>query len=142
MAAPNATVYKCELQVTDMDRHYYASHNLTLAQHPSETELRLMARLLMKAMAMRKMLSMKNCTVGRPIDKKWWSGDAKGTNYSGGGASRRGAPIGPPIGPLPTPGLRPASTCLPRCSRADPTPLPPPAQDDQARADAPRGGRG
>jgi uncharacterized protein YaeQ len=46
MAAPNATVYKCELQVTDMDRHYYASHNLTLAQHPSETELRLMARLL------------------------------------------------------------------------------------------------
>jgi len=37
MAAPNATVYKCELQVTDMDRHYYASHNLTLAQHPSET---------------------------------------------------------------------------------------------------------
>ena len=29
-----------------MDRHYYASHNLTLAQHPSETELRLMARLL------------------------------------------------------------------------------------------------
>lgn len=46
MATPNATVYKCELQVTDMDRHYYASHNLTLAQHPSETELRLMARLL------------------------------------------------------------------------------------------------
>ena len=46
MAAPNATVYKAELQVTDMDRHYYASHNLTLAQHPSETDLRLMARLL------------------------------------------------------------------------------------------------
>lgn len=46
MAAPNATVYKCELQVTDMDRHYYASHNLTLAQHPSETDTRLMARLL------------------------------------------------------------------------------------------------
>lgn len=44
--APNATVYKCELQVSDMDRHYYASHNLTLAQHPSETEARLMARLL------------------------------------------------------------------------------------------------
>jgi len=46
MAAPNATVYKAELQVTDMDRHYYASHNLTLAQHPSETDLRLMARLI------------------------------------------------------------------------------------------------
>ena len=44
--APNATVYKAELQVTDMDRHYYASHNLTLAQHPSETDGRLMARLI------------------------------------------------------------------------------------------------
>ena len=29
--APNATVYKAELQVTDMDRHYYASHDLILA---------------------------------------------------------------------------------------------------------------
>lgn len=44
--APKATVIKAELQVTDMDRHYYASHNLTLAQHPSETEERLMVRLL------------------------------------------------------------------------------------------------
>lgn len=44
--APNATVYKVELQVSDMDRHYYALHNLTLAQHPSETAGRLMVRLL------------------------------------------------------------------------------------------------
>ena len=44
--APKATVYKAELQVSDMDRHYYASHALTLAQHPSETDQRLMARLL------------------------------------------------------------------------------------------------
>lgn len=44
--APKATVIKAELQVTDMDRHYYASHNLTLAQHPSETVERLMVRLL------------------------------------------------------------------------------------------------
>ncbi|HEX5755746.1 MAG TPA: YaeQ family protein [Arenimonas sp.] len=44
--APKATVYKAELQISDMDRHYYASHSLTLAQHPSETEQRLMARLL------------------------------------------------------------------------------------------------
>ena len=44
--APKATVAKAELQVTDMDRHYYASHNLTLAQHPSETDARLMVRLL------------------------------------------------------------------------------------------------
>lgn len=44
--APNATIHRVELQVTDMDRHYYASHDLTLAQHPSETPERLMARLI------------------------------------------------------------------------------------------------
>lgn len=44
--APNSTIYKAELQVSDMDRHYYASHNLTLAQHPSETPGRLMTRLI------------------------------------------------------------------------------------------------
>ncbi len=44
--APKATIYKVELQVSDMDRHYYATHALTLAQHPSETDERLMVRLL------------------------------------------------------------------------------------------------
>lgn len=44
--AVKATVFKAEVQVSDMDRHYYATHSLTLAQHPSETEERLMVRLL------------------------------------------------------------------------------------------------
>ena len=44
--ASKATVVKVELQVSDMDRHYYATHMLTLAQHPSETDERLMVRLL------------------------------------------------------------------------------------------------
>jgi len=44
--ASKATVIKAELQVSDLDRHYYAAHNLTLAQNPSETEERLMVRLL------------------------------------------------------------------------------------------------
>lgn len=44
--APNATIYRLELQASDMDRHYYAEHALTLAQHPSETPERLMARLI------------------------------------------------------------------------------------------------
>jgi len=48
--APKATIYKAELQVSDMDRHYYATHALTLARHPSETEERLMVRLLAFAM--------------------------------------------------------------------------------------------
>ncbi len=44
--SPKSTVVKVELQVSDMDRHYYALHNLTMAQHPSETDARLMVRLL------------------------------------------------------------------------------------------------
>lgn len=44
--ALNSTIYKVELQVSDMDRHYYATHALTVARHPSETEERLMIRLL------------------------------------------------------------------------------------------------
>lgn len=36
--AANATVFRAELQVSDMDRNYYATHALTLARHPSETD--------------------------------------------------------------------------------------------------------
>jgi uncharacterized protein YaeQ len=48
--APKATVHKCQLQVSDMDRHYYAEHALTVAQHPSETDQRVMVRLLAYAL--------------------------------------------------------------------------------------------
>lgn len=44
--AIKSTVIKVELQVSDLDRHYYQTHNLTLAQHPSETAERLMVRLV------------------------------------------------------------------------------------------------
>lgn len=44
--ALKSTVYKAELAISDIDRHYYASHSLALAQHPSETDRRLMLRLL------------------------------------------------------------------------------------------------
>lgn len=44
--ALKATIYKANLGIADMDRHYYADHHLTLACHPSETEERLMVRLL------------------------------------------------------------------------------------------------
>ncbi len=44
--APKATVYKAELTISDMDRHYYATHALTIAQHPSETAARVMVRVL------------------------------------------------------------------------------------------------
>ena len=44
--ALKATIFKADLQVVDMDRHYYADHALTVARHPSETDERMMVRLL------------------------------------------------------------------------------------------------
>ena len=44
--ALKATIYKAEIQIADMDRHYYQNHALTLARHPSETDERMMVRLL------------------------------------------------------------------------------------------------
>ncbi|MFZ5503784.1 MAG: YaeQ family protein [Pseudomonadota bacterium] len=43
--AIKATVFKANLQIADMERHYYQDHTLTLAQHPSETDERMMVRL-------------------------------------------------------------------------------------------------
>jgi uncharacterized protein YaeQ len=44
--ASNATIFKAALQITDLDRNYYQDHALTLARHPSETDERMMVRLL------------------------------------------------------------------------------------------------
>lgn len=44
--ALKATICKAELQITDMDRDYYQAHSLTIAQHPSETDERMMLRVL------------------------------------------------------------------------------------------------
>lgn len=44
--ALKSTIFKAELSVSDLDRGYYGSHSLTLARHPSETDERMMVRLL------------------------------------------------------------------------------------------------
>jgi uncharacterized protein YaeQ len=44
--ALGATIYRLELAIADMDRHYYGNHSLTLARHPSENDERLMLRVL------------------------------------------------------------------------------------------------
>jgi uncharacterized protein YaeQ len=44
--ALKATIYKADLQIADMDRHYYQDHGLTIARHPSETDERVMIRVL------------------------------------------------------------------------------------------------
>ena len=44
--AQKATIFKADLAVADMDRGRFATHTLTLARHPSETDERMMVRLL------------------------------------------------------------------------------------------------
>jgi uncharacterized protein YaeQ len=44
--ATRATIFKADLKIADMDRHYYQDHSLTIARHPSETDERMMVRLL------------------------------------------------------------------------------------------------
>jgi uncharacterized protein YaeQ len=48
--AQKATIFKARLQLADMDRGVYADHQLTLARHPSETDERMMVRLLVYAL--------------------------------------------------------------------------------------------
>lgn len=44
--ALKSTVFKVDLQLADLDRHHYADYPLTIARHPSETDERMMIRLL------------------------------------------------------------------------------------------------
>ena len=63
--AQNATVYKVDLSVSDMDRHYYETHKLTVAKHPSETDERLMVRIVAFALNAHESLAM---TKGLSVD--------------------------------------------------------------------------
>ena len=45
-----ATIFKANLQIADIDNGYYADHQLTLARHPSETDERMMVRLVALAL--------------------------------------------------------------------------------------------
>jgi uncharacterized protein YaeQ len=44
--ALKSTIFKATLQISDLDRNYYATHSLTIARHPSETDERMMVRIL------------------------------------------------------------------------------------------------
>lgn len=48
--ALKATVFKARLGVADLDRQYYADHDLVIAREPSETDERLMVRILAYAL--------------------------------------------------------------------------------------------
>ena len=44
--AIKSTIFKANLSIADIDHAYYADHSLTLARHPSETDERMMVRLV------------------------------------------------------------------------------------------------
>ena len=44
--ALKAIIYKAKVSFSDLDRNLYSDHELTIARHPSETEERMMIRLL------------------------------------------------------------------------------------------------
>lgn len=48
--ALKSTIFKASLQIADIDHGYYADHTLTLARHPSETDERMMVRLVALAL--------------------------------------------------------------------------------------------
>lgn len=48
--ALRSTIHKADLHIADNDRGYYASHAVTVARHPSETDERMMVRILAYAL--------------------------------------------------------------------------------------------
>ena len=48
--ALKSTVFRAQLAIADIDNGYYADHTLTLARHPSETDERMMVRLVALAL--------------------------------------------------------------------------------------------
>lgn len=48
--ALKSTIFKANLSIADIDYGYYADHALTLARHPSETDERMMVRLVALAL--------------------------------------------------------------------------------------------
>lgn len=58
--ALKSTVFRAHLQIADIDNAYYADHALTLARHPSETDERMMVRLVALALQAYKLQSVCN----------------------------------------------------------------------------------
>lgn len=44
--ALKSTIFKADVDLSDLNRHYYTRASLTLARHPSETDERMMLRIL------------------------------------------------------------------------------------------------
>ena len=71
------TIHKAELDISDVDRQYYATHSLVLARHPSETDERMMVRLLAFALCADDALSFAG-GISNSDEPDLWSKDLTG----------------------------------------------------------------
>ena len=55
--ALKSTIFKASLEIANVDRPYYQTHALTIARHPSETDERMMVRILAFALHAQENLS-------------------------------------------------------------------------------------
>ncbi len=58
--AQKSIIFKAELEIADMNRGYYKSHTISIARHPSETDERMMMRVLAFALYASESLSFAN----------------------------------------------------------------------------------
>jgi uncharacterized protein YaeQ len=75
--ALKSTIFKAELQISDMARNYYRGHSLTIARHPSETDERMMVRLLAFALHAHEALVFGD-SIGSDDEPSLWQKDLTG----------------------------------------------------------------
>jgi uncharacterized protein YaeQ len=76
--ALKSTIFKAELQISDMDRNYYGDHSLTLARHPSENDERMMVRLLAFALHASETLTFGDSIGSTDDEPSLWQKDLTG----------------------------------------------------------------
>jgi len=75
--ARKATIYKADVQISDMGRNYYHDHTLTIARHPSETAERMMVRVLAFALHAHELLAFAD-KIGNDDEPDLWQKDLTG----------------------------------------------------------------
>ena len=110
--ALKSTIFKAELQLADLDRSHFGDYSLTLARHPSETDERMMVRLLAFALNASETLSF-----GRGLSAEDEAA-LKTTRTYGGSAAGSAATAPPPAG------HNQFGMIIASCERADLRPLP------------------
>jgi uncharacterized protein YaeQ len=75
--ALKSTIFKAELQISDMGRNYYGDHSLTIARHPSENDERMMVRILAFALHAHEALAFGD-SIGNEDEPSLWQKDLTG----------------------------------------------------------------